>query len=701
MATAQTGVGPALGIGTTVAAGQWVSKTVKPTDVQGKLVVSFTSLKGDADVYLKRGSQPTLTSYDYKVDGSAKVETITVTNTSTPPLSSDNWYIGVTSPGGAVFTESHSVSTIPGEFSGNGATVWPNGTTFRVFAPNAQQVNVAGTFNNWSTSAAKLQAEGNGWYSLDVRNVKHGQQYKFVVTYNGQQLWKNDPWAKQLTNSTGNSVVYDQAKYAWQTQNFQTPAWNSAVIYEMHVGAFNPTQSGKVGTLAMAEQKLAYLQDLGVNLIELMPVNEFPGDFSWGYNPSYPWSVESAYGGPDALKRFVDQANARGIGVLLDVVHNHWGPNDMDVWRFDGWSQGQWGGLFFYNDQRGNTPWGWTRPDYGRGEVRSYIRDNQAMWAQDFRVSGFRWDSTLNMRVTDWGDNPDGWSLLQWLNDSLDQSQPWKINIAEDLQNNAWLTKTTGAGGAGFDSQWSNFVHTVRSTMTTPDDNARDMNAVANVLNERFNGDAFQRVVYSENHDEDANGHQRLPNEIDIGNPASYWAQKRSTLAAGLVFTAPGIPMIFQGQEFLESGWFDDDRPLDWTKTTTFAGIRQMYKDMIALRKNAGGASAGLSGQGMNLHHRNVAGKVIAFHRYDQGGSGDDVVCVFNFKNTTYNDYRIGLPRGGGWSVALNSDWNGYSSLFGDLFSPDFQADAQAYDGMPVSGRVNLAPYSFLILTKD
>ena len=686
--------------GTFLKTGQWKVFSVHPNDIQGKLSVSVSMAGGDADLYLRKGSAPDLTHFDAVSATTGPTESVVLTNASSPALTSDTWYIGVYAKSKCFFTESHTLSKTASEFPGNGAVPWVGGTTFRTFAPNATQVNVAGEFNSWSTTFATLVNEGGGWWSLDYRNAVHGQQYKFILK-NGTTFWKNDPWARQLTNSVGNSVIYDQSHYHWQTQNYVTPAWNRIVVYEMHIGAFNPTISGKQGTFAMAEQKLDYLQALGVNMVELLPVNEFPGDVSWGYNLSYPWSVESAYGGPEALKHFIDQANARGIGVLLDMVHNHYGPNDLDVWRYDGWSQGSFGGIFFYNDDRAVTAWGNTRPDFGRGEVRSYIRDNALMWAQDFRASGFRWDSTLTMRTTNWGDNGDGWSLLQWINDSIDGTQPWKINIAEDLQNNDWLTRPTSQGGAGFDSQWSNYVHTVREALTTPDDNARSMSSIAWALNERFNGDAFHRVIYTESHDEDANGHQRLPNEIDNGNPGSYWAQKRSTLGAALTLTAPGVPMLFQGQEFLESGWFDANRPLDWSKTTTFSGITQLYRDLINLRKNTNGTSAGLSGQGMNLFRVDEPGKVVAFHRWDDGGSGDDVVCVFNFKNTTYSGYRVGLPRSGGWTVAFNSDWSGYSALFGNLFSPNFQADTLAYDGMAYSGTVNLAPYSCVILTKD
>ena len=101
-----------------------------------------------------------------------------------------------------------------------------------------------------------------------------------------------------------------------------------------------------------------------------MPPFEFAGDVSWGYNPAHPFAIESGYGGPDAFKRFIRAAQLEGIAVIVDVVYNHLGPSDLDLWRFDGWGEGRWGGIYFYNDERAITPWGATRPDYGRGEVR-------------------------------------------------------------------------------------------------------------------------------------------------------------------------------------------------------------------------------------------------------------------------------------------------------------------------------------------
>ena len=125
-----------------------------------------------------------------------------------------------------------------------------------------------------------------------------------------------------------------------------------------------------------------------------MPVMEFAGDFSWGYNPAHIFAVESGYGGPDALKDLVKQAHRRGLALIVDVVYNHFGPSDLDLWQFDGWSENGKGGIYFYNDDRSSTPWGDTRPDYGRDEVRRFIHDNAMMWFYDFHVDGLRFDMT-------------------------------------------------------------------------------------------------------------------------------------------------------------------------------------------------------------------------------------------------------------------------------------------------------------------
>ena len=233
-------------------------------------------------------------------------------------------------------------------------------------------------------------------------------------------------------------------------------------------------------------------------------------------------------------------------------------------------------------------------------------------------------------------------------------------------------------------------------------DEDRDMGAIVEAITRRFNDDAFQRVIYTESHDEVAaqNGKQRLPEDIHPGRADSWEARKRSTLGAALALTSPGIPMLFQGQEILEWIPFGDKNRVDWTKYDRFRGIFTLYRDMVRLRRNWFNNTRGLQGQHTNVFHVNDGGKVVAFHRWQNGGPGDDVIIVLNFKNAGYTNYTIGFPRPGTWYVRLNSDWSGYAPDFGNHPSYDTTADWNRVDGLPCSGNVGLGPYSAIILSQ-
>lgn len=611
----------------------------------------------------------------------------------------DDWGASIyDNNGGSNYSD--TAALIASSKSGMGAWVDSGDTTFRVWAPNASTVVVAGSFNSWSTSANPLVSEAGGTWSVDVPGDQRGENYKYVID---GTLWKNDPRATDVTNSVGESIVTAPASYSWSS--FTTPGWQDLIIYEMHIGTYNDTAGGNPGTWQTAISKLDHLEDMGITAVELLPIAEFAGDYSWGYNPAHPFAPESIYGDPEDMKDFVDECHQRGIAVIVDVVYNHLGPSDLDMWRFDGSSSGSYGGIYFFQDWRAPTPWGDTRPDYGRGEVRTYLKDNALYWLTEFNTDGLRWDSTVNIRTQNNGGGgsiADGWSLMQYINNEIDSAVSWKISIAEDLQNDDYLTKTTGAGGAGFDSQWdADFVHPIRENIIESTDANRDMYEVRDAIEKIDNGDRLRRVIYTESHDEVANGHARVPEEIWPGNASSWYSKKRSTLGAALVFTSPGIPMIFQGQEFLEDGYFADTDPLDFSKATTYSGIVDMYTDLIGLRKNSGGKTAGLKGNGVNVHHVNNTNKLVAFHRWDSGGSGDDVIVVANFSGSSYSSYNIGFPSSGTWKVRFNSDWSGYDSGFGNYYSYDTSASWGAKDGMSYNANVGIGPYSVIILSKD
>lgn len=593
----------------------------------------------------------------------------------------------------------------PTPHPGMGAIPHEPGVAFRVWAPNATAVAVVGDFNGWDGKRDPLTQEGNGYWYGDVAEARVGHEYRFLLTTPWGELSRIDPYAREVTNSVGNAIVHDP-RFDWEGDQFQCPPWNELVIYEMHVGTFHDPDPNDDLPAAFRDiiGQFGHLKALGVNALQLMPVMEFAGDRSWGYNPAHIFAVESAYGGPAAFKEFVKRAHQNGFAVILDVVYNHFGPSDLDLWRFDGWSEHDGGGIYFYQDHRRHTPWGDTRPDYGRGEVRQLIRDNALMWFEDYRVDGLRMDMTVYIhKGGPCSDTlPDGWSLLQWINREIAEKFPGRITIAEDLQNDPYLTKEEFEGGAGFGAQWdAHFVHPIREAVIVAADEYRSMASVAGAIQFRYNLDSFERVIYSESHDEVANGKARVSQEIDGGDARGFYAQKRSTLAAALVFTAPGIPMLFQGQEFLEGEWFRDTVPVDWDKSQDFRGLTRLYRDLVQLRLNRAGHTRGLCGQHVHVSHCNDAAKMIAFRRWDVSGPGDDVLVVANFSAERREGYRVGFPAEGLWKLRLNSDWQGYSTAFTGTQEGDVVAEPHGYDNLPASAEVTVGPYSVLVFSQD
>ncbi len=241
--------------------------------------------------------------------------------------------------------------------------------------------------------------------------------------------------------------------------------------------------------------------------------------------------------------------------------------------------------------------------------------------------------------------------------------------------------------------------------LVTPIDSVSSMDNVRNTIMHGFDPDALRRLIYSENLDEVAkiNHNVSLPQAIAPDHSDSFFAQKRSSLAAVLVFTSPGTPLIFQGQEFLEGGAWSYDVVLKWDKLFAHGGIHDLYRDLIRLKCNWYNNTCGLRGQNVYVHHVNENDKVIAFHRWENGGRSDDVVVVVNMGDRAYDSYSIGFPRGGLWRVRFNSDWEGYSPNFGNHPGYDTKVgwtDGGDPDHMPFRGNVGIGSYSALILSQ-
>jgi len=580
-----------------------------------------------------------------------------------------------------------------------GAILHSRGVTFRVWAPFADAVGVTGSFNGWGVEP--MADEGDGYWSAQIKHVEAGHEYQFVITNSGKTFKRNDPRALQLTSNGGTSLVVDPA-FDWSDGDFQPPPKDQQIIYELHIGSFHRPDASTEGTFYNVMEKLDHLADLGINMIELMPIGSMLNDHGWGYVPDFIYAVESAYGGRHGLLELVKAAHARGIGIILDVVYNHLGPgDDLDLWRFDGWHEGDGGGIYFYNDWRGDTPWG-TRPDFGRPEVRQFLLDNVRYWLHDCRLDGLRVDSTLFMRnVYGRHDDPDtdlpeGWSLMQKINSIGHKIKPQALIIGEDVAENDYITKPIGVGGTGFDAQWQvTLPHAFRQALGPS--NSPDINLAGLVgeIDRTYNGDAFQRVIYVDSHDSAANGASRLSEEIDPGRPQSTNALAKTLIASGILMSLPGIPMMLQGQEFAQGGSFSDWHELDWLAAEKLAGIILAHKHLIDLRKNTHGHTGGLLGQNTNVSHVDEDNKVLAYHRWDQGGPKDDVMVIANFAAKRHHQqYVLGFPRNGTWQVRFNSTWQGYHGDFKNTEVPDVEVT----DG---TGTVVLPPGSILILSQD
>ncbi len=581
-----------------------------------------------------------------------------------------------------------------------GANVEPGGgVTFRLWAPHAEGAAVVGDF---AEGTASMEAVGEGVFEVTVPSAHAGTVYHYQLDTPEGALDRLDPYARQLTADKAACVVVDPAAYSWKTASFKAASREASIVYEMHVGSFSVEAGAPQGTFTSAAKRLVDLQDLGVNVLEVMPVQQ-PGSKpnGWGYSPQLYFAPRVSYGTADELRGLVDEAHGHGIGVWLDTVINHTdGWDKAPLHCFDGdCADGSAGLYYFPTGTYAATPWG-PRPDYTKPRVAGMLADSARWWLDEVRGDGFRWDSVSNIRAIDGqGTTPGGHELLDEVNALTHEAGA--LSVAEDLKGYAPLTKPSAEGGFGFDAQWDGFGYVVMEQLSFGSDDARDLNAIEGALTGSYNGDPFARLLFIEDHDTVGNDGWRLPNRIDMADPTSYWARKRSILGGVLLLTAPGIPMLFMGQEALATGTFPNPPPaVEALASPTPEGVkmRAFYKDMIRLRRNLDGQSGGLSEPGIEVFHKNPTGKVIAYRRH--GASGEDVIVIVNLKNKLYTQYDVGVAAGGTWRLRLDTDRKVYGDDFADDPLGDLTALSIPKDGKPFTLRVRLGPYSAVVITR-
>jgi 1,4-alpha-glucan branching enzyme len=210
-----------------------------------------------------------------------------------------------------------------------------------------------------------------------------------------------------------------------------------------------------------------------------------------------------------------------------------------------------------------------------------------------------------------------------------------------------------------------------------------------------------ERVVYTESHDEVANGRSRVPESVVPGAADSWHARTRAALGLVLTLTSSGIPLLFQGQDFLEDRWFDDQRPLDWGKAHRHAGFLHLTRQLVALRRNLSGVTRGLGGRHTRILRVDQERKVLAYHRSSHGGPRDDTVVVVNLSTRAVHDYRLGLPRAGRWRLRCNTDAPLFGPGLGAVHVTDLETEPHGLDGHHQQARVTIGPYAALVYSQD
>lgn len=562
--------------------------------------------------------------------------------------------------------------------------------TYTLWAPQAKAVTMISLdardqpIQSWPMRALD---EGGLW-GTDAQ-LEHGERYQFSLeSPEGQRLTRHDPRALAL-NPPDISTHYVFEDAAHVTVNPR-----EAVLYELHPGSFSATATP--ATFEQARSRLAHVAQLGATTIAMMPVHEFPGELSWGYNPISLYAVERAYGGAQGLRAFVDDAHGRGLSVLADVVYNHL-EQGTPLCDFDLLRAAPPCGALFYDGELGQTDWG-PRPSFEHPQARALLLQHPIRWMEAFGIDGFRWDSTSNIRATKHAKGQRieaGWSLMREANASIHQRGGF--SIAEDLQGEALIT-SPAPEGAGFDAQWdASFEAIMARELKRAADPAApgvDLESITQLL-QALAERPFTQVIYTESHDSTGqlNGHVRLPVQLDPMTPISQVVRELTTLGAGLLLSSPAIPMLLQGQEFLSVGSFHDSQPVDWSLAVSQAQTLRRYQSLIKARRNLGGVTRGLMGQGLKITHLNEAADVFVMHRWDEGGPGDDVIVVVNLSGTDFTQYRLGVPSAGRWHQRATSA--------GDASDSPLEATQMTYDGLPASLELSLRPRQLMILSQD
>ena len=434
---------------------------------------------------------------------------------------------------------------------------------FTLWAPDARTLSVKVGDALYPMSGP----DKRGWWRVQVDAAGPGTDYAFVLD-DDPTPYPDPRGMWQPSGVHGFSRIYDQKAFKWSDGRWQGPPLAGAIIYEMHIGTFTAG-----GTFDAAIERLDYLADLGMTHLEMMPVAEFPGRYGWGYDGTALFAVTEKYGGPDGLKRFVNACHQRGLAVLLDVVYNHFGPVGNYTTKFGPYLTG-----------RHHTPWGdaVNFEDAGSDEVRRFFCDNALMWLRDYHIDGLRLDAVHELTDRSAIHFMEQLSAeVEVLSSTLGRRL---VLIAESDLNDPRMVTPREAGGYGMDAQWNDDFHHALFTILTVDEPGRgyysdfgSFEKLAKSLTEMFVYDGIYSRYRLRTHGRPVQGLSAhhfvgfIQNHDQVGNRAvgdrleNIVGMERAKVTAGIVLTAPAVPLIFQGEEFAASSPFqyfaDHDDP--------------------------------------------------------------------------------------------------------------------------------------------
>ena len=596
-----------------------------------------------------------------------------------------------------------------------GAHAVAGGTSFRVWAPRAQEVQVRGGFNDWDGSRTPLQPVGSsGVWECFVPGIGSGEAYKFHIRgADGQWRDKADPMAThtEIPPATASRVFASSHEWTdgeWMARRaaVERPDQQPMSVYEVHLGSWRKHYDGRLWSYdEMAEELTAYVADMGFTHVELLPVLEHPFGGSWGYQVTSYYAPTSRFGDPDGFRRLVQSLHNAGIGVIMDWVPAHFPKDDFALARFDGSP--------LYEDpnpSRGEHPdWGTYVFDFGRKEVRNFLVANALYWLQEFHIDGIRVDAVASMLYLDYSREDGEWQpnvhggrenleavqFLQELNATIYKLVPGAITVAEESTSYPGVTRPTSADGLGFGFKWNmGWMHdSLTYVAHDPIHRAYHHNELT-----------FSMVyAYSENfllpisHDEVVHGKGSLLRKM----PGDRWQQLANVRAyLSWQWAHPGKQLLFMGSEFAQDGEWAEQRELDWhlLEKPEHEGVRRLVADLNEVYvAHPALWSQDNSPDGFRWLSSDDAGRnTVAFIRW--GNDGSALVCVTNFSAVPHEGYQIGLPKAGEWTEVINTDSESYGgSGVGNLGT--VTAHAEPFAGQPASATMRIPPLASVWLT--